>query len=226
MSSAPISTFDKTLSLKYLGLPHDYSPSPETDPVAFLIRHLSHLPPNILHHYSQITTPKQRTNIPSIRNRRLQYTRKNPSELRFESAMKTWPNLWGKRERGDGQEEKAWGQNEFLQGRKQHVGKLGSLLGEYEEEREAQRTRDLWRAPAEDDLVPEEDTDSDDEGPSMPEQETEDEARTWFERRIRERFIYGLLDNVDYGKIDWDETLNGDNEREAEERWFDDEDEP
>ena len=197
--SAP--EFDKLPSLKYLGLPEDHTHAPDTDPIAFLSQYLHHLPPHILSHYSYITTPKQRTTIPTIRNRRLQYANKNPPELSFEQGKKTWPELWQGRERRgveEGKEEKAWAEKEFLQGKEKHIGKLGNLLAEYEEEREAERVRNIRRANAmqEDDFVPEEDTDSDEEEEPAPEPEpeSEEQARAAFERRIRERFIYGLLD--------------------------------
>lgn len=206
MSSHNVShwQFDKDLSLKYLGLPLGYIPSPEHDPISFIIRHLSQLPPHLLVHYSYITTPKQRTTIASIRNRRLQYANKNPDELQFDAARNTWPNLWSgqvdRRGVREGKEEKAWAASDFLSGSKQHIGKLGALLAEYEEERTAERMRELRKnvPPPEDDFVPEEDTDSEDDMPapkSVPViPETDEEMKSSFERLIRERFIYGLLD--------------------------------
>jgi len=32
-----------------------------------------------------------------------------------------------------------------------------------------------------------------------------------------------MVQHVDYDKVDWDESLSEDDEREAEERWFDSE---
>ncbi|KAF9006579.1 hypothetical protein BDQ17DRAFT_1351989 [Cyathus striatus] len=218
--------FNESVILKYLDLPHDYQPSPKTDAVVFLKKHLTQLPPHILLHFSHITTPKQRSVLPTIRNRRLTYTVNNPPELHFLAARRNWPLLWEGRERRgieEGREEKAWAEI--------HVGKLGNLLKEYEEEREAERIRIMRRENAAlDDFVPEEDESSSDEDEDIKqtsEQETEEEIRTTFERLIRERFIYGLLDNIDYDKVDWDETLDdAEDNREAEERWFDeDEDE-
>ncbi|PPQ77665.1 hypothetical protein CVT25_011100 [Psilocybe cyanescens] len=221
--SGPV--FDKNPSLKYLGLPENFTPSPETDPITFLSQYLTRLPPHLLLHYSYITTPKQRSVITSIRNRRLQYVNKNPSELSFDAGRSTWPNLWQGRERRgaeEGAEERSWAQNDFLQGSKQHIGKLGNLLAEYEEEREAERVREIRRNnrdPAEDDFVPEEDSDSDDDAPTEP--ETPEQARASFERLLCENFMFGLLDNIDYDNVDWDETLDREDDREAEERWFD-----
>ncbi|KDR83958.1 hypothetical protein GALMADRAFT_219786 [Galerina marginata CBS 339.88] len=218
-------------SLKYLGLPEDFTPSPDTEPIEFLSQYLSKLPPHILQHYSYITTPKQRTVIIPIRNRRLHYANENPPELRFESGRSTWPELWQGRERrgvAEANEERFWVQQGFLQGNRQHVGKLANLLADYEEEREAERVRNIRRsrAPVEDDFVPEEDTDSDEDAPSNepPEIETEAQAKSSFEKLLRERFIYGLLDDIDYDKVDWDETLGVDDDREAEDRWFDEDD--
>ncbi len=165
--------FDPSVPLRYLGLSSDYVPSPETDPVAFLNKHLSHLPPHILAHFGTITTAKQRTIIPTIRNRRLKYTTTMPTELSFQVAKKKWPHMWKGRERAgldEGRDEKEWANHEFLSGQHQHIGKLGNLLGEYEE-------------------------DESDEETATPEGEAEEEAIiTWFERLVRERFIYGLLE--------------------------------
>ena len=186
--------FDKLLSLKYLGLPENYTPSPDTDPIAFLKQFLFQLPPHLLLHFSYITTPKQRTVITPIRNRRLHYTNKNPPELRFESARNAWPDLWqGKERRGvqEGNEERVWAQRDFLLGTRQHIGKLANLLANYEEEREAERVRTTRRNRVEDDFIPEEDSDSDDDVPASGD---ETETQESFERLIRERFIYGLLD--------------------------------
>jgi len=226
MTSDP--TFDKSLSLKYLGLPEDYTPAPDNEPIAFLNQYLFQLPPHLLLHYSYITTPKQRTVLAPIRNRRLRYTNKNPPELLFESGRNTWPDLWQGRERRgvqQGIEERVWAQHEFLPGNRQHVGKLANLLADYEGEREAECVRTIRRnrALVEDHFVPEEDSDSEDDvpAPSVQENETDQETQESFERLLRERFIYGLLDNIDYDKADWDESLGVEDE---EERWFESED--
>lgn len=189
--------FDKSLVLKYLGLPGDYSPPPEDDPIGFLNKHLSQLPPNILRHFSYITTPKQRTLLVPIRNRRFRYVNSCPPELRFVVARNSWPELWQGRERRgmeEGNEERLWAQSEFLDGALQHVGKLANLLGDYEEEREAERVRSLRRRAMSDDssFVPEEDSEDEEESKNI--EETDEQIRALFERRIRERFIYGLLE--------------------------------
>ena len=191
--------------LRYLGLPEDYEPRPSTDPIEFLKRHLRQLPSALLQPLSSITTPKQRTIVPIIRNRRLKYTKSDPPVFSYNEARKTWPALWkgapsgtrlGREERED---EKKWANTSFLEGRKQHVGKLGDLLGDYAEEREAEQARAFRRAAAQD-FVPEEEEDSDesdgvDGGASHTNvDETEEELRENFERLIQERFIYGLLD--------------------------------
>ena len=94
-------------------------------------------------------------------------------------------------------EEKDWADREFLGGAKQHVGKLGTLLGDYEEERTAERFRmERRRREAEESFIPEEDEDTSGEEDltSTPPEDSPEEARSAFERLIRERFIYGLLD--------------------------------
>ena len=192
-------SFDKTPSLRYLGLPDNYEPSPENDPISFLGKHLLQLPPHLLMNYTYITTPKQRTAIATIRNRRLHYANKNPPDLRFDHAKITWPDLWQGQERQvgrNGDDERAWVQSDFLEGRKQFVGKLGNLLASYEEERESEGIRMLKRSRAttQDDFVPEEDSDSDSDSQVPQETETEEEAKASFERLIRELFVYGRLE--------------------------------
>ncbi|KAG6903478.1 hypothetical protein C0995_005501 [Termitomyces sp. Mi166 len=211
--------FNKSLALTYLGLPDGYTPSPESDPIPFLAKHLMQLPPHLLLHFSYITSAKERTALPAIRNRRLKYTNSNSSQLQFASAKAKWPNLWQGREQmgvQEGADEKAWAENEFLGGAKKHVGKLGGLLGDYEEEREAERVRTLRRErAAAQQFIPEEDESTDEEEVgSVPDDESPEEAKAWFERSP-----------FDYDKVDWDESLDEEDEREAEGRWFDEDDE-
>ncbi|KAG0709792.1 hypothetical protein DFH29DRAFT_885811 [Suillus ampliporus] len=224
-------SFQDSEILSYLGLPRDYDPLPSIDPVEFLKRHIHQLPPHVIQRFSLVTTPKQRTVITEIRNRRLKYTESRPGSLSFTAARNAWPALWQGRERGgqeEGREEQEWGKISFLGGAEQQVGKLGKLLGDFEEEREAERVRFIRRTQANDDFVPEEeDSDSEEEyefpkTQEVEESESPEEAKALFERRIRERFIYGLLEGADYDSVDWDEGLDVDDDRNAEERWFDD----
>ena len=191
--------------LKYLGLSPDYQPNPESDPVRFLSQNIRIIPKHFAQTFAQSTTPKQRTVIPVIRNRRTKFTQSNPTELSFESARAAWPSLWTgdpsaglQRGRAEGLEEKDWAEHEFLGGAKQHVGKLGTLLRGYEEERAAERFRmERRRREAEEPFIPEEDEDTSDEedlAPAPPEEESPEAARLTFERLVSERFIYGLLD--------------------------------
>ncbi|KAJ3576200.1 hypothetical protein NP233_g615 [Leucocoprinus birnbaumii] len=221
------SDFDERIVLAYLGLPLDYEPSPRTSTIQFLRKHLSQLPPNILCKFSSITTPKLRTVLTPIRNRRLRYVNTHPSELGFVSARNKWPELWEGRERRgreEGEEEKKWARDEFLKGEQKHIGKLGNLLGDYEEEREAERIRAVRRELAETTTIPEEeeeeDTDSEEELVPI-EEESEEEKRRYFERMIRERFIYGLLPGIEYDEVDYDESLDVEDDRETQDRWFD-----
>ncbi|KAG2056274.1 hypothetical protein BDR06DRAFT_952750 [Suillus hirtellus] len=222
------SGFQDSDILSYLALPQDYNPLPSVDPIEFLKRHLHELPPNIIQRFSLVTTPKQRTTITEIRNRRLKFTESRPRSLSFAVARNTWPTLWQGRERRgqEGKEEQEWAKMNFLGGSEQQVGNLAKLLGDMEEEREAERVRFIQRTQANDDFVPEEESDSEDENdseyPGIQEPESPREAQALFERRIRERFIYGLLEGADYDSVDWDEWLDVDDDRNAEERWFDD----
>ncbi|KAJ7178977.1 hypothetical protein C8R46DRAFT_1187465 [Mycena filopes] len=217
--------------LNYLALEPDYQPSPSTKPIEFLTLHIQQLPTHLLLASFSDVAPKDRSRVAAIRNRRLKYLASDPPELQFSNARSTWPLLYdgqGRCGQQEGDEEKDWVANDFLQGLTKHVGKLGTLLGGYEEEREAERFRTLRRERAEAaEFVPEEESDSDDEeveaSVSRQEPIPDDDAKASFERLIRERFIYGLLEETDYNKVDWDENL--DDDREAEARWFDEEDE-
>ena len=199
MSSAQ--TFDHIRILSYLGLPDDYSPSPSQAPIEFVVQHFHQLPPELLRHFSFVTTPRQRSTVAAVRNRRFRFALTDPPELRFTAARSQWPTLWDGRERrgqDEGREEKELVENAFLGGgSKPYVGKLGALLGDYEEEREAERVRVIRRQEAmHEEFVPEEDESSDEEDVSTVEEELEasGDSQALFQRRIRERFIYGLLE--------------------------------
>jgi hypothetical protein len=160
------SHFQDSDILSYLVLPQDYDPLPSVDPIEFLKRHLHKLPPNIIQRFSLVTTPKQRTAITEIRNRRLKFTESRPRSLSFAVARNNWPTLWqGREQRGqeEGKEEQEWAKTSFLGGAEQQVGNLAKLLGDMEEEREAERVRIIRRTQANDDFVPEEESDSEEE---------------------------------------------------------------
>jgi hypothetical protein len=219
--------------LRYLGLDDDYQPSPGDRPIDFLKLHIRAIPPQLLSFFSSATTPRQRTQIPLIRNRRLKYTDSKPPELGFDVARSRWPMLWqggGRVGIEEGREERRWAESSFLTGSTKHVGNLGRLLGDYEEEREADRVRTQRRRHVEQTFIPEEDedTDSDDDVDMQPaaerEEESEADLRALFDRRIREQFIYGLLTDVDYDSVDFNDLLDTDNDDELQERWFDDDD--
>ena len=208
-TEAVASTSKTSSALSYLGLPDDYSPSPDKQPIDFLTKHFRELPPHLLSHFSANTTPKQRSVIPAIRNRRLRYVDSNPPELSFASAKATWPTLWPGREppgREQGEDEREWAEKFFMgSSLKPHVGKLGMLLAGYEEERSAEHVRAQRRAAADElDRVPEEEDSDEEEEEEEKEEEEEvqppaedesvEDAKAWFLRRVRERFIYGLLE--------------------------------
>jgi hypothetical protein len=195
-TSSPNNNLDFNPILTYLGLPPDYKPSPATAPVSFLAKHLPQLPSHLLHCFSAVTTPRERTAVLLIRNRRFSFTQSDPPELRFPAAKRQWPTLWEGAEDGareEANEEKEWAETTFFEGRhRAFVGKLGTLLGGYEEERQME----LARRGRQDAFVPEEDETSDGENDSIG-QGTPDTAETvqqLFLRRVRERFIYGLLE--------------------------------
>ena len=240
--------FDTNAVLTYLGLPLDYDPSPATAPVAFLTKHVRHLPSHILHWFSAITTPQQRTAVVLIRNRRFNFTQSNPPVFNFSMAKRQWPRLWEGTERigqEEAREEKEWAETTFLGGDHQtFVGKLGTLLGGYEEERHLERERQTRRS-RHDTFIPEEDDEISDDGPQHGTPEPVQDLQESFLRRIRELFIYGRLevstkrllqDNLTcclltvrrqwdlYDTVDWDDSLDRE-DREAEDRWFEEDDE-
>lgn len=220
-------------SLKYLGLPEDYSPSPSTQPVEFLKLHLAVLPLQVLEPFSTVLTPRQRTAIPLIRNRRTRYALEGESkELGWEEGRLLEPLLWDNMTSSyssrsapsaprpgidAGQDEREWAEKSFIGYKgaastsqsnsgpqKGYVGRLGELLAEYEEEREAEHLRSVRReriaaAMAEQENAEEFDSDSSDDEDELPnpsgleEHESIEEVRRSFERILRERFIDGLL---------------------------------
>lgn len=207
--------FNAQRILSYLGLPSEYSPSPSEEPTKFLSAHLRELSPNLLAQFSSLLTPQQRTVLPAIRNRRQKYASTIPRELSFDEARKRWPLLWEGRDRPgieQGREERLWADREFLGGQRGQVGKLGHLLSGYEEQREAERFREMRHESLtqrfatqslsgeeeeeEEEEQEEEDGDNDEVGRPIygEEEETPDQLRINFERSVRERFIYGLLD--------------------------------
>lgn len=217
-NSNPQLGFDDKSILGYLRYGAGRRPLPSTDPITFLQQnqHLKRLPPHLLSCFGSITTPQQRTVIPIIRNRRLKFVDSHPAEFEFENAGEKWPDLWRgqqdwrKAAERENRDERRWAETQFLDGEKQHVGKLGSLLGmvwsythstfrlqstgDYAEEREAERVRASGQRVIED-FVPEEDSDdSDGDAIATAPEDSPEEVKENFERLIRERFIYGLLD--------------------------------
>ncbi|KAI9466937.1 hypothetical protein BJY52DRAFT_31037 [Lactarius psammicola] len=226
-----VTSFDANAILSYLQLPPDYSPSPTTAPIPFLTKHLRQLPSHLLHLFSAITTPQQRTAVLVIRNRRFNFVQSDPPALHLFPARQQWPALWegpGGIGHEQSREEKEWAETAFLGGERKHlVGKLGALLGGYEEERQTERAR-LARHAHQDVFVPEEDettgSDDDDQDSLEPEvPESTQAVQESFLRRVRERLIYGQLEWDFYDNLDWDDSWDR-QDRDAEDRWFDDDD--
>lgn len=228
-------------TLKYLGLPIDYKPAPDQEPFEFLSLHVAVLPQAYLSAFSDAVTPRQRTSIRLIKNRRTQYAvNGNPSALRWDRARRLEPYIWNSMNTGitvnptapppppprpgadAAEDEREWADSNFMgyqstpsrsaaagpigsSAQKGYVGRLGDLLAEYEEEREAERLRTsrIERAAiaaAERDTEEEfdsesseEDEDEDEDDGAPLETESAEEIRSAFERTIRERFINGLL---------------------------------
>ncbi|EJD44167.1 hypothetical protein AURDEDRAFT_145195 [Auricularia subglabra TFB-10046 SS5] len=233
--------------LNYLDLPDTYKPSPSTSPLAFLKQHLHQLPKHLAIYFASRVPARTRTTLPLVRNRRLNYVQSGAGSvaLGWQNGRARWPLLWEQSgsTRDDikpgelnGAEERAWANRHFMHGRGGELNKLGALLAEYEAEREAERTRQLRRDDAvRQSMMPqvaEEEEDSDeeveeDDDPPVSEDpvETVEEHRLAFERRLQERFIYGLLDGFEYDDIDWDDKWDTIGDQDAEDRWFDEDDE-
>ncbi|KIO31112.1 hypothetical protein M407DRAFT_19989 [Tulasnella calospora MUT 4182] len=260
-SASSASDFNVAPILKYLSLPADHKPSPRDEPLEFLRDHLIQLPLELLRPFSTITTPRQRTQLLRIRNRRTTYAcsaegrkalswveaRKEDS-LAYEAFMisstgtqgmplaqdPTDPERAYRKGEEEGGEERKWVESSFMDGAKGHIGegKLAALLGQFEEEREAERLRDMRREirereQAQRESEPEEEEEEEEEGeesPTNPIYDSPGDARSSFERVIRDKFIDGLLEWMDYDTVDWDDRWDDDG-RDDEDKWFDEEEE-
>ncbi|KAH7343788.1 hypothetical protein B0J17DRAFT_643939 [Rhizoctonia solani] len=244
--------FDSDPVLRYLSLDSDYKPSPDDSPIEFLKLHISQLPPHllVLFNVHSKATPRARASVPAIRNRRCAYVATDPKNLDPDVLSKEDPGVWDLVNSERAQEltirrptaieedeaevdERDWASSQFQDGNKMHVGKIGELLAELEGERRRERERAvrrqvfIARAQEEETWQEEEEESSDEEGEKVssgPERLRPDPAEEDIRRAIHERFIAGLLTNVDYDRVDWDEKWDPD-DRDSEEKWFDDEEE-
>ncbi|KAG8975212.1 hypothetical protein FRB90_009578 [Tulasnella sp. 427] len=256
--SASTTPFDAAPILKYLSLPSSYDPHPKDDPIPFLRDHLVQLPIEHLKPFSSITTPRQRTQLLRIRNRRTTFAcsaegmkalswveARKEDPLAYEAFMISSTGTQGmplaedpsdptrafRKGEEEAKEERIWAQGSFMDGAKGHVGegKLAALLGQFEEEREAERFRDMKREMREKERIqresePEEEDDDEGEDETTPTHDSPEDARKSFENVTRDKFIDGLLEWMEYDAVDWDERWDDDG-RDDEERWFDEEDE-
>lgn len=213
-----ISSEDVERLLRHLMLPLEAElPSA---PLDFLSTHLGSLPEPLAVLFSPVTTPRQRSTIPRIKSRRLTFacTIPPPAELQAESGRRRWPLLW-ERMGGDRgpltvpagrqvplsglEEEERFGSKDFMDGRldAQAVKRLGGLLRDFEEEREAERGLEARRAERrrEENVGEEFDEESDEEEfeeqrrqIGLDDQADQVEVRELFEKRLAELFIDGL----------------------------------
>ncbi|CAE6439346.1 unnamed protein product [Rhizoctonia solani] len=169
------------------------------------------------------------------RKRLLELVSTEPKLLDPDVLSKSDPGVWDLVNWEDEDEaetdERDWASNQFQDGNKMHIGKIGELLAELEGERRRERERAVRRQALvararEEETLQEEEESSDDEesAPAGPEQLRPDPAEEDIRRTIRERFIAGLLTNVDYDQVDWEERWDPD-DGDNEERWFDEEEE-
>ncbi|KAG8791660.1 hypothetical protein FRC12_008506 [Ceratobasidium sp. 428] len=248
MASRP--AFDGAPILKYLSLDADYTPSPFENPIEFLRRHITQLPPHLLVLFSNhpSVTPRARASIPTIKNRRCYYAVEEPRALDPDVLSRTDADIWDlvNEERPQGQttqrptapepdedvtDERTWADEEFQGGVKGHVGKIGELLAELEGERTRERQRAIRRQAAvararreETEEEFDESSDEEDEDEQEVPQRQLDAPEKDLRRVVRERFISGLLKEFDYDSVDWDEKWDPD-DRDSEDRWFDEEEE-
>lgn len=158
------------------------------DPIQVLNQHIDSLPRTLLEPFVELTTPRDRAKVRTIKSRRIMHasTTPKPGFLSADAGRLRWPLLW---ERMGGsalpppsrgvQEEERWVKDKFLGGEisegndeegrdgkevKQHVKKLGGLLRGFEEEREMENMRERKRVERRLDEVGEEfDSESDDD---------------------------------------------------------------
>ncbi|KAG8924209.1 hypothetical protein FRC01_011798 [Tulasnella sp. 417] len=259
-STSSPSDFNVAPILKYLSLPADHKPSPRDEPLEFLRDHLIQLPLEFLKPFSTVTTPRQRTRLLRIRNRRTTYAcspegmkalswveARKQDPLVYEAFMisstgtqgmplaqdPTDPERAYRKGEEEGAEERKWVEGSFMDGEKGHIGggKLAALLGQFEEERGAERFRDMKgekrereQAQRESEPEEEEEDSESDESSTNPMYDSPGDARSSFERIIRDKFVDGLLEWMDYDTVDWDERWDDDG-RDDEEKWFDEEEE-
>jgi hypothetical protein len=181
-----------------------------TPPIQFLSDHIDILPSQLLLPFNELTSPRERASIPTIKARRHIYATQQPlpPELRADRARLRWPLLW---ERTGGSslpppsidvtEEERWAEEHFLPGKEnsQHVKKLGGFLRGLAEEREAEEMVMAKRAERRLDQIGEEFDDESDEEEQVPKPRAmpgldvnQEEVRRSFEKRILELFVDGM----------------------------------
>ena len=192
------------------------------DPLTFLSNNIYNLPPHLLKYFESVTTPKQRTSIPIIKKRRLNWARSVHSRDTFTADTgrfrdpSNFEQSLDRDERGyhpshayaqdAGAKESQWLENESMMSGHAKLGKLGTLLSEYESERDS-RGYTQSKASA----IRNQDTST--LGKSIL------SGTDAFERLLLENWVDGVDDKLDYG-IDFDDTydtLNQSNPTELDE---------
>lgn len=180
-------------------------------PLHVLSAHLGALPPSLLSEVGAHTTPRERSQIPAIKARRVLYsTSEVRPELSADEGRRRWPRLW-ERLGGDprayvsGNQRDAadWADRQFMDGQKGFVGKLAGALAEEEEIREWEETRAARVRERDGEGGEEFDESSDEEEEPAPQSSgplrsagtgDEDQAAVVkaFEKQLLELFIDGL----------------------------------
>ncbi|TIA72268.1 hypothetical protein E3P77_01820 [Wallemia ichthyophaga] len=139
--------------LRWLG--SDDKQTLKLNPLLFLHKNIFFLPPNLLNYFHSVTTPKQRTNIPIIKKRRLNWAKSQQQQSKdtfttqagrfrdpsnFEETVQrdslgNHPSF--KYAHDAGLNESQWLSNNSMMSKHAKLGKLAGLLSEYESERDS-----------------------------------------------------------------------------------------
>lgn len=182
----------------------------KTHPLQFLRRNIYTLPPHLLKYFHSVTTPKDRTTIPIVKKRRMNWARSQHSLDTFtaDSGRFRDPSNFEQTLQRDekgyhpsfkyaqdaGSSESQWLENESMMSDHAKLGKLAGLLSEYESERDS-RSYTQSKASAI------RNNDSDTLGRSIV------DGKDAFERLLLENWIDGVDEKLDYG-VDFDDTYD------------------
>lgn len=175
------------------------------NPLDFLRKNLYTLPPNLLIYFESITTPKERSQIAIIKKRRINFAKSSTNTFKSDAGRFRDPSNFElsveRNEKGHhpsfqyaqdaGQSESKWLENESMMSNNTKLNRLGSLLSEYESERDS-------RSYTQSKLSAIKNDNSNILGKSII------DGKEAFERILLENWIDGVDDKLDYS-IDFDD---------------------